>query len=377
MSLIVEALRKAQKERSEKTEKDKGYKIATILSPIDVANKRRLHFSKSLLFAGALGGLILFFAFTILFVSSRGPVKKQVEYDISGQDIIEVQEIDEAIADGGLEKTPSEMELPKPEPSSISTQKMATKKILTKRNEIKLKPETQKRKPDLKTYARTLPPTKEPVFKMEKLDHKRDELKQIPIESNLPKSAFYYFNLGVFYQGEGKLKKAKEQYERVISLEPLNAEAHNNLGMVYKDLGELDRAIKEYRKALTLDPRYNKAHYNLAVALYLKGDLRAAASESKLAISLDPNDLEGYNTLGLIYKKGNKTPEAIEIFRKALAINPAHSQTHYNLALLLEEDEKIKEAIFHYQKFIELSKFETNQALIEKVKNHLKQIALP
>ncbi len=376
MSVILEALKRVQKARTDKIERDRGFKITTILSPVDVAKKKRLFLSLSLVGIG--GGLIFFLVFTVL--SPKMAVREKARTAVGEN--LEVPRI--VKSDTASErKAQPKMELQKPEPLNDPVRERSfplkmdgegtpVQKIPQK--EIKGKPESPKRQPDLKTYVKISPP---PGESLEKPDAKKDRPpQQRPIELNPPQSASYHFNLGVFYQGEGKLKEAKEEYEKVLSLAPSHVEAHNNLGVVYKDLGKLDMAIAKYRKTITLDPQYRKARCNLAAALYLKGDLDAAISESRLAIVLDPNDLEGYNILGLIYKKQNKTQEAIEVFRKALAIDPGHPQTHYNLAILLEKLGNIPGAIFHYQKFVDLSRArEDNQELVGKVVKHLERLS--
>ena len=375
MSVILEALKRVQKARTDKIERDRGFKITTILSPVDVAKKRRLFLSLSLVGIGA--GLIFFLVFTA--VSPKMALREEARY--SDRENLEAPGIvkSDTVRGQGTEAQRIGVELPKPEPPNNSTRedsfplkmvRIPAQKIPQK----EFKPEPPKRQSELKTYVKISPP---PGESLEKSDEKKDKPpKQIPIELNPPQSSTYHFNLGVFYQGEGKLKEAKEEYEKVLSLAPSHVEAHNNLGVVYKDLGKLDMAIAKYRKAITLDPQYRKARSNLATALYLKGDLESAISESRLAIVLDPNDLEGYNILGLIYKKQNKTQEAIEMFRKALAIDPGHPQTHYNLAILLEKLENLPGAIFHYQKFVDLSRARgDNQELVGKVVRHLERLS--
>lgn len=374
MSVILEALKRVQKARTDKIERDRGFKITTILSPVDVAKKKRLFLSLSLVGIG--GGLIFFLVFTVL--SPKTPVREEVRYN--DQENLETPRIVKSDAGSEPRKDPPVMELQKPEPPNNSTREdsfppnkmvgIPAQKIPQK----EFKPEPPKRQPELKTYVKISPP---PGESLEKPDAKKDKPpKQIPIELNPPQSDVYHFNLGVFYQGEGKLKEAMEEYEKVLSLAPSHVEAHNNLGVVYKDLGKLDMAIAKYRKAITLDPQYRKARSNLATALYLKGDLESSISESRLAIVLDPNDLEGYNILGLIYKKQNKTQEAIEMFRKALAIDPGHPQTHYNLAMMLEELGNLPGAIFHYQKFVDLSRARgDNSDLVGKIVKHLARLS--
>lgn len=359
MSVILEALKRVQQARTDKIERDRGFKITTILSPVDVAKKRRLFLFKTLSLVGIGGGLI-FFLVTVLLLSPERHRGTEVQSGKGTEIGVELEKSEPP--DNSARKTSFPLKV-----VGIPAQKIPQK-------EIRGKPESPQRQPDSKTYVKIPPPAEESFAKE---DTKKDgPPKQIPIELNPPQSAIYHFNLGVFYQGEGKLKEAKEEYEKVLSLAPSHVEALNNLGVVYKDLGGLEMAIAKYRKAITLDPQYKKARYNLATAFYLKGDLDSASSESRLAIALDPNDLEGYNILGLIYKKQNKTQEAIEVFRKALAIDPGHPQTHYNLAILLEKLGNIPVAIFHYQKFVDLSRArEDNQELVGKVVKHLERLS--
>ena len=208
MSVILEALKRVQKARTDKIERDREFKITTILSPVDVARKRRLFLSLSLVGIG--GGLIFFLVFAV--VSPKMALREEARY--SGRENLEAPR--RVRSDNDREQgTKIGVELQKPEPP--------------------------KRQLELKKYVKISPPPGESI---EKPDAKKDRPpKQIPIELNPPKSAIYHFNIGVFYQGEGKLKEAKEEYEKALSLDPLNVEAHNNLGAVYKDLGKLDMEI--------------------------------------------------------------------------------------------------------------------------------------
>jgi len=349
MSLIIDALKRVQKAKIEGGDRDKKFKAKTILFPSGNSRKRRFFLSKKILFPVIL--LSLPVAFLLL---SKTPDTKK-----NGQKKLEISMPAKTLPDDMHAEIPSGIESQGPDliilPSAETGKKeeVAAREAPARQNKVKLKPEAT-------TPERVLAAIKKPARQ------NKVKLK--------PESAASHFNLGVSYQEEGKLKRAREEYEKVISIEPLNVEAYNNLGMVYKDLGELDRAIAHYRQAVALDPRYEKAHSNMAVALYLKGDLKAAVSESRLAIALNSSDITNYNNLGLIYKKSNRPYEAIESFLKVLAIDPGYPPAHYNLALLLEDEGRTKEAIFHYQKFIELSRSRNNWELRKKVAKHIESL---
>jgi len=387
MSHILKSIKSAQKERAAKEAKDKGFRISSILNPLDIG-KKRFQLSKN---TCLLIVIVSLFSFSIVytvysFYFKRRPIGKGIRNNIV------------ALGKTGVPKN----ELQKPEspdtsiretsslPPRIDEKQLIAQKASAKLDELKIKAEPENEQSDLKADTRKVDQKGESESNVDTSGmvstNTGNELIKTSSGSELQKPAspdilskssdlsVYHFNSGLLYQKQRKMEKAKKEYEKVISLDPLNVEVHNNLGMVYKDLGELDKAIAEYKKALALNSNYKNAHYNQAVALYLKGELEAAAKECSLAIAIDPKDSACYNTLGLIYKKMGRNSSAMDVFQKALSINPSYSQTHYNMALLLEQEGMAEEAIFHYQKFIVLSNPENNRNLIDRVKKHLEQI---
>ncbi|MEI9475835.1 MAG: tetratricopeptide repeat protein [Deltaproteobacteria bacterium] len=206
------------------------------------------------------------------------------------------------------------------------------------------------------------------------VSQERAEERELSIQKIPSSEATNHFNLGLLYHKNNKLPEAIEEYKKAVQIDPFNTGAHNNLGMAYKDLGRYEEAVNHYQKALSIDPKYGKARHNLAVALYQQGDLERAALELNLTISSNPKMPESYNNLGLLYKKLKKFPEAREFFQKGLSIDPKYASLHYNLALTLEEEGDLGGAIFHYQKFVELSAGD-QKVLIAKVKRHVESLS--
>jgi tetratricopeptide (TPR) repeat protein len=69
---------------------------------------------------------------------------------------------------------------------------------------------------------------------------------------------------------------AKEQFSKVLELQPKNYDAMNGLGAALRGLKDLDGAEAQYKKAKDLDPKRGEAYYNLAV---LYKDFRASKQE--------------------------------------------------------------------------------------------------
>jgi tetratricopeptide (TPR) repeat protein len=78
----------------------------------------------------------------------------------------------------------------------------------------------------------------------------------------------------------GRFAEARDDLERAIARDEMNAMLHNNLGNVYFALGELNHAIVEYETAKRLNPRSAATYFNLG-HLYLH-DLRLAESSAAL-----------------------------------------------------------------------------------------------
>jgi tetratricopeptide (TPR) repeat protein len=66
----------------------------------------------------------------------------------------------------------------------------------------------------------------------------------------LPVLATKYSNWGWHQYRKGDLSSAEEDYQRALSLNPDNEEAHFRLGLLYEDLQNFDSARTEYRLAM-------------------------------------------------------------------------------------------------------------------------------
>ncbi len=66
--------------------------------------------------------------------------------------------------------------------------------------------------------------------------------------------AWAYYNRGVAYGNLGEYRRAIEDYDEALRLDPDYAVAYNNRGSAYSNLGEYRRAIGDFARALWLDP---------------------------------------------------------------------------------------------------------------------------
>ncbi|NEO22481.1 MULTISPECIES: tetratricopeptide repeat protein [unclassified Moorena] len=103
----------------------------------------------------------------------------------------------------------------------------------------------------------------------------------IGFRASLPLISDYVNEKGVKNYDDGDWSSAQSNYERALSLNPDNADAHYNLGRIYEDLQDFKKARTQYRLAAQggLDAAYNELgrlyiqdkKYSQAVSLLLTG----------------------------------------------------------------------------------------------------------
>jgi protein O-mannosyl-transferase len=169
-----------------------------------------------------------------------------------------------------------------------------------------------------------------------------------------PHKARPHYNLGVAYQGQGRLDDAVREYQAAIKLNPHEVTPHYNLGMAYRTQGRLDDAVREYQAAIKLKPNYPEIYYNLGQAYLDQGRLDDAVREYQSAVKLRPNYADAHNNLGVAYQNQRRLDEAIKEYQAAINLKPDLVDAHYNLGVAYRTLGRLDDAIKEYQTAINL-----------------------
>ncbi|NEP27465.1 tetratricopeptide repeat protein, partial [Moorena sp. SIO3I6] len=173
-------------------------------------------------------------------------------------------------------------------------------------------------------------------------------LSLIGFRASLPLISGYVNERGLDNYLEGDWSSAQSNYERALSLNPDNAEAHYNLGSLYEDLQELDKARTQYRLAAQggLDAAYNELgrlyiqdkKYSQAVSLLLKGLDTVTETDTETKYALLKN-------LGWARLKKGRYADAETYLREAIELdkilqqkfNQTPAAAHCLLAQVMEK----------------------------------------
>ncbi len=193
-----------------------------------------------------------------------------------------------------------------------------------------------------------------------------------------PGHANAHYNLGVVLLGQGQLDEAIAHFQTSLELQPDAADAHNDLGMAFIFKNRLDEARVEIERALELQPEFAQAHNNLAFVLLRKRQAGAAAAHYESALKLQP---ENRQTLAnLAWVRATWPEAAVRDGAAALALASRANELSggddplvlRSLAAALAESGRSAEAVTTAERGLQLALAQSNGALVELLRTHLK-----
>lgn len=145
-----------------------------------------------------------------------------------------------------------------------------------------------------------------------------------------------YNALGVIELNTGNWNKARQYFGRALEVDPNYATAIDNLGTVDYLQGNHDLAQKRFMKAISLNPNSSTAYFHLAQVYDKKSGYSKALDALDHSLRIKGNSSVVYNLRGEILKKQGNEVAAIESFKKSIALKPENTKPYVNLAKIYE-----------------------------------------
>ena len=128
-------------------------------------------------------------------------------------------------------------------------------------------------------------------------------------------------------QSEGELKSAETLYKSLIRQNPLNADALINLANLYfRDYNDPDKAIILYERALELDPDRPSIHVNLGVYYLKENELDKAYGHLNRALKLNDRLTEVHYNLACLHAIRGERKQAVESLQRAIELDPRSAE---------------------------------------------------
>jgi tetratricopeptide (TPR) repeat protein len=105
------------------------------------------------------------------------------------------------------------------------------------------------------------------------------------------------------------------------SEEPKNAETYNQIGIAAEHLYMMGKAKDNFEKALKLRPRFADAYNNLGTLYYSERNYKKAAKYYKESLHIDRRNACALSNMGTLYFSEKKYDKGIKAYREAFALD--------------------------------------------------------
>ena len=135
-------------------------------------------------------------------------------------------------------------------------------------------------------------------------------------------NAEFHDLLGLAWYEAGDAKKASDELQQAIKLEPGNPDRYFQLGVVYLKHHTPDLAEIVFKHGLAQMPDSAWLWLGLGLSQHFRDDTSRAQQSLEKALMLDPGLVEGYVVLGDILESDGRLAEASDVFHQAIKRKP-------------------------------------------------------
>ena len=119
---------------------------------------------------------------------------------------------------------------------------------------------------------------------------------------------------------------------------------HFNMAVFFQRQGNYEAALDEYEKVIELSPQNAEVFCNIGAIYSELGETQKAVAYLQRSLLIDPNYPKARNNLGLAYYDSGQYEMAIDQFRRAIAADPTNLESYNNLGLVYKKLERYDEA---------------------------------
>ena len=161
------------------------------------------------------------------------------------------------------------------------------------------------------------------------IDYAKIRIEQYPDSPN------QHYNLGYYYQMQGKYEKAVAEFKTALRIDPNHILAYTNLNWTYLHyLGLMDSALISSQKMIEHRPEHAWGYYYKGSVFAGRDNLLEAEDAFCKGRDLEPIAIWGLFRLASVYRLLEKYHEAIEVLKEMLSRYPEKIDAHYDMGLV-------------------------------------------
>lgn len=155
-----------------------------------------------------------------------------------------------------------------------------------------------------------------------------------------------------------RLDQARGILEKILRLDPENADALVNIGTIEFRTGAFAKALEHFQRAIKINPGHALAFSNMGMVYFSsfqrdndRSFLQLALQHFNKSIQLDPDLSDGYSGRGAVYLVLNESNKAVLDFKKVIQLKPDFVDAYFNITYALIKAGRKKEAIDILEQF--------------------------
>jgi Tfp pilus assembly protein PilF len=163
------------------------------------------------------------------------------------------------------------------------------------------------------------------------------------------------YNNAILAAEQGNTGEAKRLYLAVLADQPNNIEALNNLGVLALREDNTKEAAFYFRRILDRRKDYAKAYNNLGIIAMRDGEKRIAEEYFRKGIEVAPDGAEPYLNLTALLRSEKRLEEANRVIDALMKKGLRGAQLYLSAALIKDELGQYDEAIKYYRHYLQVS----------------------
>ena len=154
---------------------------------------------------------------------------------------------------------------------------------------------------------------------------------------------------------QGKIEEAKKLYMAVLVDQPDNVEALNNLGVLAMRESNPKEALFYFRRILEYRKDYAKAYNNLGAIMLRERENKIAEEYFRKAIEVAPEGIEPYLNLVGLMRSEKRLDEANRMLEALLRRGQRGAQIFLSTALIKDDMGQYEDAVKYYRYYLQTS----------------------
>src|SRR5665213_2061573 len=161
------------------------------------------------------------------------------------------------------------------------------------------------------------------------------------------------FRAGLVHIRAGRLVEAQVCCQKILAVEPDDADATFLMSLVSLEAGQSDHAVEWFSRAIGRQPKVEYVS-SLGIALRRLGRLEEASKAFEKVVQLKPDDVQGWNSLADVLFELKRTDMALLTYRHVLKLDPRHGDAILRCGSILRNLQRFEEALSEFNRCDEL-----------------------